>query len=155
RLNGTKTRLARQSSLDDEDVGLSFTQTLLVANKMDLPDATERLALLHEMCPLDLPELEVSATAGTGLETLRNDIYAALDVVRVYTKLPTRKTADFERPFTMRKGGTVLDIAEQVHQDLAANFKHARVWGVGMHDGSIAKGDHVLHDKDIVELHTG
>ncbi len=154
RLNGTKTRMARTSSLDEEDVGISYTQTLLAPNKIDVPGAAERLELLHELCPLDFQEFVISAQRGDGLETLRNAIFAALDVVRVYTKLPTAKSADFERPFTVRRGDTVLDVAALVHKDLAENFKFARVWGAAMHDGSVAKADYILHDKDIVELHT-
>jgi len=153
RLAGTKTRLARSSSLDDEDVGLSFTRTLLVPNKIDVPEAAERLELMHELCPLDFPEYPVSALAGTGLDALREAIYRALDVVRVYTKVPTAKTADYDRPFTLRRGGTLADVAGLVHKDFAEKLKFARVWGSAMHDGAVAKGDYVLHDKDVVELH--
>lgn len=149
----TKTRLAKESMLDEEDVGISYTRALLAPNKIDAPGAAERLELLHELCPLDFPELAISAETGAGLETLRDAIYQALGVVRVYTKLPTAKTADFDRPFTVRRGDTVLDVAALVHKDLAENFKFARVWGAAMHDGSVAKADYVLHDKDIVELH--
>jgi ribosome-interacting GTPase 1 len=154
RLNETKTRLGRESLLDEEDVGLSYTQTIVVPNKIDDPDAEARLELLHEMCPLDLPELLVSLELGTNVEELRNAIYRALDVVRVYTKNPRAKEADFDKPFTVRRGGTVLDIATLVHQDVAANLKFARLWGTGVHEGESVKGDHVVHDKDIVELHT-
>src|SRR5688572_29217820 len=48
RLNKTKTRLAKESYLDEDDVGLSFTQAFLVHNKMELPGAEERIALLKE-----------------------------------------------------------------------------------------------------------
>jgi len=153
RLADTKTRLAKESMLDEEDVGISYTKTLLAPNKIDAPGAAERLDLLHELCPLEFPEFVISAETGAGLEALRDAIYQALGVVRVYTKLPTAKTADFERPFTVRRGDTVLDVAALVHKDLAENFKFARVWGTAMHDGSVAKADYVLHDKDIVELH--
>jgi hypothetical protein len=155
RLNETKTRLAPTSYLDEEDIGLSFTQTLLVYNKIDLPEAEDRIALLKEFCPLDLPEHRISAEHGTGLEELKNAIYRALDVVRVYTKLPTKKEADYDKPFTLRRGGTLLDVAELVHRDLAANFKYARVWGSGVIGGSTLKGDYVVHDKDVVEIHAG
>ncbi|HUY89073.1 MAG TPA: GTPase [Pirellulales bacterium] len=153
RLAGTKTRLAKESMLDEEDVGISYTQTLLAPNKIDAPGAAERLELLHELCPLEFPEFVISAETGAGLDALRDAIYQALGVVRVYTKLPTAKTADFERPFTVRRGDTVLDVAALVHKDLAENFKFARVWGIAVHDGSVAKADYVLHDKDILELH--
>ena len=155
KLNSTKTRLAKTSYLDEDDVGLSYTQTFAVPNKIDLPDAAERLQLLHELLPLDFPEHVISAQHGQGLEELRNAVFASLNMIRVYTKLPTAKSADYEKPFTLRAGGTVLDVAELIHKDFAQQFKHARVWGHGVHDGTTVKGDHVLHDKDVVEMHVG
>ena len=32
-------------------------------------------------------------------------------------------------------------------------LKFARVWGEAVHDATVVKGDYVLHDKDVVELH--
>jgi ribosome-interacting GTPase 1 len=154
KLDGTKTRLARASMLDDEDVGVSFTRTLLAPNKIDLTDARARLELLHEMLPLDFAEFVISAQRGAELDELKNAIYAALDVVRVYTKLPTAKSADYERPFTLRRGGTLADVAGLVHKDFVEGLKFARVWGSAVHDASVVKGDYVLHDQDVVELHT-
>jgi ribosome-interacting GTPase 1 len=153
RLGQSKTRLASDSYLDEQDIGLSITKTLLVLNKIDLPEAEDRLALQKEFCPLTFPELRISAEQGTGMETLRAAIFSALDVVRVYTKLPTKKEADYDRPFTVKRGGTLLDVAEMVHRDLAANFKYARVWGSQVIGGSTMKGDYVVHDKDVVEIH--
>lgn len=153
RLHATKTRLAKDSSLDEEDLGVSYTRTFLVPNKIDLPEAAERLQLLHEFCPLDFPEYVISAEKGAGLEPLRDAIYRAMDVVRVYTKLPTHKEPDYSRPFTIHRGGTLLEIAVLIHKDFAEHLKHARVWGSQVHDGTTVKGDYVLHDKDVVELH--
>ncbi|MCL6504321.1 MAG: 50S ribosome-binding GTPase [Pirellulales bacterium] len=153
RLQQTKTRLAARSSLDEEDIGLSYTQTFLVPNKMDLPEARQRLELLHELCPLDFPEYAISALHAIGLEELRAAIYRALDVIRVYTKLPHAKQPDMDRPFTLRRGSSLLDLAELVHKDLAAQLKFGRVWGAGLHPGTPVKGDYILQDRDVVELH--
>jgi len=153
RLSRTKTRLAKDSYLSEEDVGLSYTRTFLVPNKIDLPEAPERLDLLHELVPLEFTEYVISAKEGTGLEELRDAIYRAMDVVRVYSKLPAAKQADMDRPFTVRRGSTLLEMAGQVHKDYLTGLKFARVWGTAVHDGTIVKGDYVLHDKDIVELH--
>ncbi len=154
RLEGGKSRLARTSYLDDEDVGLSFTQTLLVGNKCDDPGASERLGLLKELLDLDLPELLVSAQQGTGLEELKRAIFEALGVIRVYTKSPKDKQPDYEKPFTLKLGSNVYDLAGLVHRDLQAALKSGRVWGHGVHDGETVKPDHVLHDRDVVELQT-
>ena len=152
-LSQTKTRLAAASSLDENDVGLSYTRTFLVPNKIDTPGAPDRLELLHELLPLDFAEYVISAKHGTGLETLRNAIYAAMDVVRVYSKLPTAKEPDRDRPFTVRRGSTLIDVAGLVHKDFIERLKFARVWGTAVHDGTQVKGDYVLNDKDVVELH--
>jgi len=154
RLAATKTRLGRESALDEEDLGVSYTRTFWVPNKIDLPDAPARLELLHELLPVEFDEYVISAETGTGLEELRSAIYQSLGMVRVYTKLPTAKSADMERPYTIRAGGTVLDVAEQIHKDLVQQFRFARIWGTGVHDGTVVKGDHVVHDRDIVEVHT-
>jgi uncharacterized protein len=153
RLAQTKTRLATRSHLDEEDVGLSYTQTFLLANKIDAPDAEERLGLFHELCPLEFTEYVISAKHGTNLETLRNAIYRSLDVVRVYSKLPAAKEPDRDHPFTLRRGGTLQEMAGLVHKDFLEGLKFARVWGSAVHDGTPVKGDYVLQDQDVVELH--
>jgi uncharacterized protein len=153
RLAQTKTRLAAKSCLDEHDVGLSYTQTFLVPNKIDAPGAPARLELLHELLPMDFSEYVISAAHGTGLETLRTAIYQAMDVVRVYSKLPSAKEADRDRPFTLRRGSALLEMAGMVHKDFLQGLKFARVWGSAVHDASQVKGDYVLHDQDVVELH--
>jgi uncharacterized protein len=153
RLHDTKTRLARTTYLDEDDIGLSFTRAFLLLNKLDAPEFDERVQLLHEFCDLDFEEFRISALQGQGLEPLREAIYQAMDVVRIYTKSPAQKEADYERPFTIRRGGTLLEVAELVHKDIARNLKFGRVWGANVHDGTVVKGDYVVSDQDVVELH--
>ncbi|MDO4571317.1 MAG: 50S ribosome-binding GTPase [Planctomycetia bacterium] len=153
KLQSTRTRLGTSSYLDEDDIGLSYTKAFLVPNKIDAPDATERLEIFHELADFHLEEYPVSALHLTGVETLRNAIYHSLDVIRVYTKLPTSKTPDMDRPFTLPNGSTLLDLAGLVHKDYAQNLKYARIWGSAVHDGTPMKGDYILNDKDIVELH--
>ena len=153
-LDQTKTRLARQSYLDPHDVGLSFTQSLLVPNKIDAVDAGLRLELLRELVEIDLPQYVISAQEGTGIEALRQEVFRTLDVIRVYTKQPGHKEPDYERPFTIRRGGTLGEVAAMVHRDLAREMKFARVWGTDVHDGTIVKSDYILNDKDVIEVHT-
>jgi hypothetical protein len=72
-------------------------------------------------------------------------------VIRIYAK-PQGKPADMTAPFTIPEGGTVVDFAEKVHSDLAETLKAAKVWGSAQFDGQTVKRDHVLRDKDVVEL---
>jgi len=154
KLGGTKTRLGRESYIDEDDLGVTYTKTLLVLNKVDLPGAADRRELLNEFCPLDFEVFPISAAHGAGLETLRQAIIDSLKIVRVYTKSPTHKDPDYEKPFTVRQGDTLLDVAALIHKDLATNLKFARVWGSQIHPGTTVKGDYVLHDKDVVEIHS-
>ena len=141
----------RRNGFDDSEPTAWAAEGLLVYLP---PDAQDRLDLLHEFCPLDFTEFLISAEQGTGLDALRNAIYQSLDVVRVYTKLPTKKEADYDRPFTLKRGGTLHDVAALVHRDMAASFKYARVWGTGvLAPGTQMKGDYIVHDKDVVEIH--
>lgn len=153
KLEETSTRLAASTYLDENDIGVTFTQTFLVFNKIDDPEAEDRIQLFHEFCDFSFPEYRVSAREITGLETLRDAIYEKMDVVRVYTKMPKEKQPDYDRPFTIYRGGTLLEVANLVHKDFAENFKNARVWGSHVHDGEYVKGDYVVHDRDVVELH--
>ena len=153
RFQSTKTRLGKTTYVDEEDLGVTYTRTLLLLNKIDLADAPLRLQLFREAGLPDFDSFQISAVRPESLDQLRSAVFAALDVIRVYTKLPTHKQADFERPYTVRRGGTVADIAAQIHRDMADQLKFARVWGSGVHDGTTVKPDHVLEDKDIVELH--
>ena len=40
-----------------------------------------------------------------------------------------------------------------MHHNFIHNLKTARVWGKNIFDGQMVGRDHVLYDKDIVELH--
>ncbi|MDR1479747.1 MAG: 50S ribosome-binding GTPase [Planctomycetaceae bacterium] len=153
KLKTTKTRLAAESSLDEEDVGLAFTRTFVLANKIDEQDAAERLELFHEICPLPFREFRISANLPESLEELRNAIYQTLDVIRIYTKDPRKKEPDRDKPFTLTRGGTLLELAELIHKDYVKNLKFGKVWGIAVHDGTTVKGDYVLNDLDVVEIH--
>ncbi len=150
-----KTRLGLETRLDEQDVGTSYTQTLVVLNKCDADGADDRQAILDEFLPLPFPTLTVSATEGTGLDAIRKYVFEALGIVRVYTKHPKEKDPDMTKPFTIRNGETLVEVAQNVHRDMADNLKSARVWGANVHDGTSVKPDYEPVDGDIVELHAG
>jgi ribosome-interacting GTPase 1 len=153
RLQQTKTELGTESFLDENDIGCSTTHTFALLNKCDLDESADRLAWLHEVYPLEFETFQISAVQESSLEDLKHAVFSALDVVRIYTKAPHQKEPDFEKPFTLERGSTVADVAQLVHKDVAKNLKHARVWGANVHDGTTVKGDYVLQDKDVLELH--
>lgn len=127
--------------------------TILVGNKSDLvDDAAAELAVLTELLELDFPVIHLSALTGDGCEALAPLLFKALQVVRVYTKQPG-KPADTSRPFTLYRGQTVLDVAHQVHKDIASSLRYGKIWGTEVYAGQQVGPDHVLADKDVIELH--
>ncbi len=152
RLTAVKTVLIGQPPADADDPSIHYTKTLLLANKADAPGAADRLEIVREMFGARFPILALDAETGTGLEEARTAIYRFLNVIRVYSKKPG-KPPDLAAPFTCPAGSTVQQMAELVHRDFADKLKSARIWGTGVFDGQTVTRDHVLHDKDVVELH--
>ncbi|HEV3204741.1 MAG TPA: GTPase [Gemmataceae bacterium] len=152
RLQQTKTILVGSPPDAIDDPAVHHTKTLLVANKIDRDGAAERLAVVRDLFGRRFPIHGISAEAGPGLEDLRHEIYRFLNMIRVYTKQPG-KLPDLTAPFTCPAGSTLLDMAALVHKDFVENLKSARIWGTGVYDGQTIKRDHILHDKDVVELH--
>jgi hypothetical protein len=126
--------------------------TVLIANKSDLDPDPGEVETLEELLGLNFPALTTSAETGDGLGMLGSFLFRALEIVRVYTKSPG-KPADTDKPFTVRRGGTVLDVARLVHRDIARSLKFARMWGTDVFDGQQVGPDHAVSDGDTVELH--
>ena len=154
RFSTSKTKLDLTNHLDEDDIGVSYTATQFAPAKLDTPGAQDRLEMLKEFCPLPFPTWPHSAATGQGLEDLKKAIYESLGVIRVFSKPPNAKQPDREKPFTLRHGATVMDMAELIHKDLVKTLKGARVWGGSVHDGSNVKPDYVLSDEEVVELVT-
>jgi hypothetical protein len=122
-----------------------------ICTKADIakPDA---LKTLKEACRYPLEFVEVSATTTPGLDKLPAAFFKLLNIIRIYSKRPGKKL-DMKDPFTLPAGSTVIDLARAIHRDLAEKLKYARIWGTGVYDGQNTQRNHVLNDKDIIELH--
>jgi len=148
-----KHRMVASNELGEPPAGMTHVKrAMVVANKVDSEDAGGKPESLVSRCAGRFTVIPVSARRGDGLEQLREGIYKALEVIRVYTKPPGGK-ADLTEPSVVRRGSTVGDVAETVHKDFARNLKYAQVWGSGKFDGQRVRRDYILQDGDIVELH--
>lgn len=131
----------------------SILNTIVLANKIDLPGAGDNFNILKEFYGSKFELLTVSALTKTNLQQLKIKIVDLLQIIRVYSKRPGHD-AETNRPFTFQKGSTLIDFAKAVHKDFATNLKFARVWGSNVFDGQRINKDYILQDKDIIELHT-
>lgn len=139
--------VAARPANNDDDHSVKCVPARIVLTKADLdPQAG---SLLED---LPFPGVAVSARSGIGLDRFARMTFDALDVLRVYTKLPGKKP-DFEEPYTLPVGSTVLDAVRMVHREFAEKLKYVRIWGSGRFDGQQVPSDHRLADRDIVEIH--
>jgi ribosome-interacting GTPase 1 len=149
-----KIRLRPHDAPAPEDLPLGVMELpgLLVVTASDRPQTAENLAILRELVETAWPTVAVSTVSGAGMEALGRETFRALGVLRVYTKLPG-KPPDLASPFTLPIGATVGDLAARVHKDFASQVRFARMWGREVFDGQSVQKDHVLADRDVVELH--
>jgi len=145
-------RVNRKEMSDALQGSLVYLPGLVVANKGDLPGTEETFEQLRAEIGDGHPVYPVSAMKRIGLEPLGRAIFEALSVVRVYTKAPGD---DAERePLVLERGSTVRDVARSLHRRFVDNYRFARVWGESANFGGEMVGlDHVLEDRDIVEVH--
>ena len=131
---------------------MTFLPFLVLVNKCDDQPAAELYQIFCELLDEKWPCIPVSAFTARNLERLKREMVEKLDLIRVYTKAPG-KEPDFTRPFAMKKGSTVEDLAGRIHKDFLEKMKSARVWGKAVYDRQLVQRDYVLQDGDIVEIH--
>jgi ribosome-interacting GTPase 1 len=73
--------------------------------------------------------------------------------MRVYTKEPSARSFS-KKPFTLKKGAMLHDLAKSIHSDFERNFAFAKVWSkrLAFSPQKVGLG-FVLEDGDVVEIH--
>jgi len=113
-------------------------------------DDYQRKTLLGELSKFGIEKPIFYASKEDRIEP--KELFKFFDLIRVYTKEPGEKP-EMERPIILKRKSTILDAAKEIHKDFANKLKFARVWGSSRFPGQRVEKDHVLQDKDIVELH--
>lgn len=145
--------VGRRVGRDERDAeGHQLKTALILGTKADLPGAGETFATLRELYGERLPMFAVSAVTRQGLDAFMAHLFATLEVIRVYCKEPG-KPPDMGAPFILPRGSSVLDMAREVHRDFPEKLKYACVWGSAKFPGQQVQRDHILQDRDVVELH--
>jgi len=138
-----------------DEATFTFTKKILWAgNKTDVSASKDIKEVFTELYKNKIQDgfLELSAKEGINLEQLPEHLFNLLEIMRVYTKIPG-KPPDKANPFTLKKGSSVIELADIIHKDIAKNFKYARLWRIGDDKIAIAGRDYKLEDGDIVEVH--
>ena len=133
--------------------GKVYRPAIILANKMDHPLAAGKFEQLKKVVGNKMKIIPVSCTTKAGIENLGAELFGMLDVMRVYTKEPNKKDASM-RPFTIRKGSTVFDLAKRIHSDFYEQFSYAKIWSKRLRfSPQKVGGTFEIQDGDTVEIH--
>jgi ribosome-interacting GTPase 1 len=128
--------------------------TIIIGNKTDLPGVRGASPSFTQSVPHSLPVILTSCLTGQGMKDIGSSLFHTLGMIRVYTKEPSEARAS-RSPFVVKSGTTVRELAKNIHTDLADRYRYSRIWGpTSKFAGERVGPDHVLGDKDIVEIHT-
>jgi ribosome-interacting GTPase 1 len=137
----------------DEHGNVLAKKAFCICTKSDIA-GDGSIEKLRQSCKYDFELVEISTRTGAGLDKLSAMFFSLLGIIRIYAK-PPGKPADMSDPFTLPAGSNVMDLASAIHRELAGKLKFARIWGTGVYAGQNVQRNHILNDKDIIELHFG
>jgi ribosome-interacting GTPase 1 len=157
RIGDAVVKISGEVTLDEvEDAvfeSTTYRPAVVVANKLDVAGAEANLRRLESFVAGRFPVVAVSCEKKLGLERLGAVLFSELGVIRVYTKEPSAREPS-QRPFTLRRGASVADLARSIHSDFERGFAFARVWAERLVFSPQKVGlGFVLEDGDVVEIH--
>jgi small GTP-binding protein len=125
----------------------------LVGNRKYIPSLTilNKIDLVHPEFLKSIPYsfVAVSAEKGYGIDELKEQIWAKLGFIRIFTKRRSEEADSI--PLMMRSGSTISDLCERLHRDLKKLFRYAQIWGPSAKfPGQKVGLDHALKDGDVV-----
>jgi len=157
RIGDAMVKIMGEVSLEDVEDSIFestvYRPAVIIANKLDTKEAKKNFVQLKEFVAGRIPIVAVSCEKKEGLENIGKVLFETLDLIRIYTKEPgVRKPSN--RPFTLPRGATVVDLAKNIHTDFQKDFAFARVWSKRLKFSPQKVGlSFLLDDGDIVELH--
>jgi ribosome-interacting GTPase 1 len=157
RIGDAVVKISGEVTLDEVEDAIfestTYRPAVVVANKLEAEGADAGLERLEGFVAGRIPVVAVSCEKKLGLERLGDVLFSALGVIRVYTKQPGAREPS-QRPFTLRRGATLADLARSIHTDFERDFAFARVWADRLVFSPQKVGvSFALDDGDVVEIH--
>jgi ribosome-interacting GTPase 1 len=130
-----------------------YKPAIVVANKVELSGSQSALKQLKTFVGHKLPIRAISCERRLGLENLGATLFGTLGIIRVYTKEPSQREYS-RKPFILKKGATIYDLAKDIHSDFKERFGFAKVWSKRLVFSPQKVGaTFALADRDVVEIH--
>lgn len=158
-IQGAVIQIEGEATLEDIEDAIFreyvYRPCIVILNKIDLVDEEYVKYLIDEFNRRNVPVLPASLIrCKIDRKELSEKILKTLDLIRIYTKEPGADTYS-TKPFIIRRGATVGDLAKRIHSYLYEHFKYARVWKKEQYPNMVKKVgiNYQLQDGDIVEIH--
>ena len=132
---------------------------VIVAAKGDAPASKANFTKLKAYIKKNYPNqfeifpvsIKFAGSKVNNPEIITEQLFQAVQFIRVYTRNEEGEVAT--KPIVMKKGSTVLTVAEKLGSNFVKNFRFAKIWGSSMKfDGQRSGIDHELVDQDIVQI---
>jgi len=125
---------------------------ILLDGKKDQEKQKQELENILKKNRINKKKIYVISKKEIDLDNLKKQIWESLNLIRVYTKAPRSKVV--KKPIILKPGSSIKNIVKEVHSDLYEHFEYAKIWGDSVKVNGTKVGlDHVLKDKDIIEIH--
>ncbi len=156
-INNALVTINGEASIDDVEESIFketiYKPSLVIVNKVDLADKgyvdaiVKRLGSEVVVLTASLKNCIIDSSQ------LGESLLRVMDLIRVYTKEPDSDTYS-PKPFVLRRGSTVGDLAKRIHSRFYEGFKYARVWRVDKYPMGVKRVglNYVLNDGDVVEI---
>ena len=130
-----------------------YSRGIVALNKVDLVAEERAKRLVSELTEsTKMRVVGISAATGANITDLKEALFENLDLVRVYLK-PKDGNVDYSRPFVLKAGSNVMELAKGLHSKAAKNLKCAYVTGKSAKFENQRVGkEHTLEDGDVVTL---
>lgn len=157
RISDGTVKIYGETTLNDvEDAVFESTvyrPAIIVANKADAPNAMRKMKKLNSLVGNQIRSIPISCKNQNGLKKLGIELFRALNIIRVYTKEPNKRESS-SKPFILKKGAMIQDLAKQIHSDFYEQFNYAKVWAKRLPFNPQKVGSSfILDDEDTVEIH--
>ncbi len=102
--------------MDAMDASVAYVRAMIIATKGDADGSEARFKELEEKYSTRFDIIPISAEKGENLDGMSWTLYNHLDILRVYTKIPGKKSE--RKPIVLPEGSVVADAAGKVHKEL-------------------------------------
>ncbi|GAB6943632.1 OBG GTPase family GTP-binding protein [Vulcanisaeta sp. JCM 14467] len=158
-INNALVMINGEATLDDVEESIFkdivYKPSLVLINKIDLTDSDYVRSIAAKLGS-EVMVLTASLKDCTiDSRMLGESLLKVMDLIRVYTKEPDADTYS-PKPFVLRRGSTVGDLARRIHSRFYEGFRYARVWRIDKYPSGVKRVgiNYVLNDGDIVEIHS-